>query len=213
MEFGLSEEQTLLQDSVNRFLEDQAPLDTVRQIAAGDKQDAEVWQGLTDLGVPGLMISENNGGLGLTTMDAAVVAECLGYHVAPSPYLSSALIAPVALQAAGKHEDLLSAVATGERRIGIAFAEGFGARGDAGIAVSKGKLSGKSLFALDAAADDYLVATQDREIYLVSAKADGLNRQALTTVDKTRTTCELVYKNVAAELVAADEDVFFAALN
>ena len=37
MEFGLSEEQVLLQDSVNRFLSDQVPLDEVRKIASGEK--------------------------------------------------------------------------------------------------------------------------------------------------------------------------------
>ena len=106
MEFGLSSEQTLLQDSVNRFLREQVPLDKVRQLVSADIPDQETWQGLTDLGLPGLLISEANGGLGLGTLDAAIVAESLGYHVTPSPFLSSAVIAPVALQAAGVQEDL-----------------------------------------------------------------------------------------------------------
>ena len=56
MEFGLSSEQTLLQDSVNRFLREQVSLDKVRQLVSADIPDQETWQGLTDLGLPGLLI-------------------------------------------------------------------------------------------------------------------------------------------------------------
>ena len=89
MEFGLSEEQVLLQDSVNRFLTDQVPLDEVRKIASGEKSDATIWQGLTEQGIPGLLIPEAQGGVGLGYLDTAIVAECLGHHVTPSPFLST----------------------------------------------------------------------------------------------------------------------------
>lgn len=213
MRFGLSEEQTLLQDSVNRFLSDQVPLDTVRQVAAGDRTDADIWSGLTDLGLPGLLASEANGGLGLSMLDAAVVAESLGYHVTPSPFLSSAVMAPIALQAAGAREDLLGNIATGETRMGIAFAEGMAARADAGVTASAGRLSGKSLFALDGDADHYLVATADRQIFLVNAEAEGLVRSGLSTVDTTRSTCELSFDSVAAELISDDPSVFNTTLD
>lgn len=208
MQFGLSEEQTLLQDSVNRFLSDQVDLDEVRKVADGEKAEADVWSGLVDLGISSLLISETNGGLGLNSLDAAIVAESLGYHVTPSPFLSSAVIAPVVLQAAGQREDLLGGVATGEMRIGIAFGEGIGARADAGVKVESGKLNGKSLFVLDADADQYLVATAEKHIYLVAANADGLERSKLATIDRTRSTCELSYTNVEAELISDDANVF-----
>ena len=103
MEFGLSSEQILLQDSVNRFLTEQVPLDVVRKIATDDSSDANCWGGLTDLGIPGLLISEANGGLGLSSLDAAVVSELLGYHVTPSPFISSSVIAPVQVQSPIHH--------------------------------------------------------------------------------------------------------------
>lgn len=213
MEFGLSSEQVLLQDSVNRFLAEQVPLDVVRKIAAGESNDADAWSGLTDLGIPGLLISEANGGLGLSSLDAVVVSELLGHHVTPSPFISSAVIAPATMQAAARREDLLGSVATGETRIGIAFAEGIGARNDAGLSVDGGKLSGKSLFALDADADYYLVSTSAQEIYLIDASATGLSRSSLTTVDRTRSTCELTYNKVDAELISDDPEVFRVALD
>ena len=213
MEFGLSQEQTLLQASVNRFLTDQVSLDTVREVASKQQDDQQIWQGLTDLGIPGLLVSETNGGIGLNSLDAAVVAECLGYHVTPSPYISSAVIAPVTLQAARRKETLLGNLVTGEHRIGVAFGEGISARAAADISVSGNKLSGRSLFALDAEADDYLVTLKDRSIYLVAADAPGLTRNPLTTIDKTRSTCELVYDQVEAELISADPDIYTKALD
>ena len=213
MEFGLSSEQTLLQDTVNRFLSEQLPLDEVRKIVAGDVTDALVWSALTDLGIAGIMVTEANGGLGLSSLDAIVVAEALGYHVTPSPFISSSVIAPVALQSAGRQETLLGSVAAGETRIGIAFAEAIGARNDAGINEHSGKLNGKSVFVLDADADYYLVANADKQLFLVDAADAGLSRQTLPTIDLTRTVCELVFRDVKAEPVSTDPGVFEAALN
>ena len=84
MQFGLSEEQILLQDNVNRFLDDNTPLDRVRTYAEGG-EDADIWAGLTELGVPALLIPEEYGGIGLQPLDAAIVAESLGAHIAPTP--------------------------------------------------------------------------------------------------------------------------------
>ena len=64
MDFGLSSEQTLLADSVSRFLADQYPLDEVRKVASGDTTDAAAWQGLAELGIPGILIPEAQGGVG-----------------------------------------------------------------------------------------------------------------------------------------------------
>jgi alkylation response protein AidB-like acyl-CoA dehydrogenase len=212
MEFGLSQEQTLLQDSVNKFLTEQVPLNTVRQIATGDTGDAQVWQGLAEMGIPGLLIPEAHGGVGLGMLDAAIVAECLGYHVTPGPFISSAVMAPIALQAAGK-EDILAAIASGSHRVGIAFGEAIGARNDAGVTVTGQTVSGKCIFVLDGDANDYLIATPDKKIVLVAADADGLKRRNLTTVDKTRSTCELVMDEVTCELISDDPEVYTRTLD
>lgn len=208
MEFGLSEEQTLLQDSVNRFLDDNAPLDTVRKIASGEADDSVIWQGMTDLGIPGLLIAEAAGGVGLGSLDAAIVAECLGNHVTPAPFIGSAVMAPVALAASGKRDDLLGAIASGQHRVGIAVGEAVGARADASVSVKADKLGGKALFVLDPDANDFLVATNDRKLFLVAGDAGGLDKQNLTTVDRTRKTCELVFSDTPAELISDDVEVF-----
>ena len=213
MDFGLSSEQALLQESVNRFLGDQLPLAEVRKVASGEASDAGAWQGLAELGIPGILIPEDKGGVGLGYLDIAIVAEALGYHVTPVPFVSSAVMAPTALLASGGHDTLLGDIAAGETRVGVAFGEALGSRNDAGVSVTGSKISGKSIFVLDSNADHYLVATGAQHLYLVAADAAGLTRRDLTTVDRTRSTCELVFDNVAAALVSDDTSVFTKTLD
>ena len=212
MQFGLSEEQVLLQDNVLRFLRDKVALDAVRAYADGGDDDT-LWQGLAELGIPALLVDEAQGGVGLKPLDAIIVAEALGYHTAPGPFLGSAIMAPTALRAAGGQDTLLEALAEGQIRIGIAFGEAVGRRQDAQVTVSGGTMSGKSLFAFDADADHYLVADQHKHLYLVEGDAAGLERSPLTTIDRTRRTVELRYAGVRATLVSDDETVFNAALD
>jgi alkylation response protein AidB-like acyl-CoA dehydrogenase len=207
MEFGLSEEQTLLADSVNRYLDEASSLDRVREFVKAPETD--VWPGLVDLGVPGILVPEAAGGLSMTALDAAIVAEALGAHTAPAPFLGSAVMGPVALAAAGVEADgLLAALAGGTRRLGIAVGEAIAARDDANITSDGDRLSGKALYVLDFGADTYLVADRSRSLYLVDADAEGLSGRALTTIDKTRRTGELVLDRVAASRISDDPAVF-----
>ena len=213
MQFGLSEEQILLQDNVNRFLDDNSPLDRVRVYADGG-DDSDIWAGLADLGVPALLIPEEHGGIGLQPLDAAIVAESLGSHIAPTPFLGTAVMAPTALIASTEdYSELLASIAAGTHRVGIAFGEAIARRNDAGVSVSDGRMSGTSMYAFDADADAYLVADQHQHLYLIQADDPGLTRTPLTTVDKTRRTVELNYDNVMAQTVSTDAEVFAATLD
>ena len=196
MEFGLSEEQILLQDSINRCLDDHANLDAVRRIAAAEQSDAELWSALTGLGAAALLVPDDCGGVGLSLLDAAIVAECLGYHCAPAPYLGSAVLGALALARAGDQESRLASLASGELRIGIALGEAVAARADAGVESRAGRLSGKALYALDPKADEFLIADQHHHLYLASAAA--VEKRPLPTIDKTRPTGELLFDNVPA---------------
>ena len=102
MDFGLSEQQTLLADSVSRLLSGHAPLARTRRYAESDEARAgDVWQAVSELGLPGLLIDEAHGGSGLGVLEAALVAECLGRHVARLPFVASWVLAPLALMRAG----------------------------------------------------------------------------------------------------------------
>lgn len=208
MDFGLSSDQVALQDSVNRYLDERVGLEQIRSFA-GSGDYREIWQGLTELGVTSILLPEDRGGIGLTILDAALVAEILGQHAAPSPFIGSAVIAPLAL----RHVDstiaarYFSRLVDGSITAGIAFSELAGRRGDAGVQAADNKLSGKSLFVLDPLAELQLVATTDNALYLVNAGANGLQQRAHTTIDRTRVSGELRFDNTPATLVSDNPDV------
>ena len=105
MEFSLSEEQRLLQDSISRYLVSECPLDDVRDTSeSGETLNAKVWSGLADLGIQGLLVPEEYGGVGLGMLEAALVAEALGSVIAPTPFIGACVMAPVALVNAGSDE-------------------------------------------------------------------------------------------------------------
>ncbi len=210
MEFGLSKEQTLLQDSVARYLDRHAPLERVRRYADDNEPRAQdVWDGLCDLGIPGMLICEEHGGIGLSVLDAALVSEILGSRVAPAAFVASAVMVPLAIAWAGSKEQQsrwLEPLAAGRVLAGAAVSEAAEARHDDAVRWDGSKLHGKALFALDFNADVYLVADHNRALYLVDAAAPGLERTQLSTIDKTRRFGELIFNGAPAELLPLSSD-------
>ena len=211
MYFGLSEEQKSLEENINRFLADNASLDTIKAVANGEEDKAQsVHQGILDLGLSGLVIPEEYGGLELNMLFATVVAAALGSGTAPVPYAGSYVMAPLAINLAGSDDQKnqwLPKIAGGECVIGVGLSEYVGAREDAGIEFSNGKLSGRCLFLIDGKnADAYLLANKSGELFLVEASAPGIEVIELTTVDKTRTSIELILKNVDADLLSGSDN-------
>ena len=211
MYFGLSEEQQSLEDNIKKYLEDNASLDTIKEVAGGDSAKAEnIHKGLLELGVSGLMVPEQYGGLELDMLFASVVSGALGAGTAPVAYAGAYVMAPMALSLGGSEsqkETWLPKIAGGEAVVGIGISEYVGAREDAAITFSNDSISGRCLFVIDAKnADAYILANKAGELYLVDAKAKGISVTGLVTVDKTRPSIELNLKNVEAELLPGSEN-------
>jgi alkylation response protein AidB-like acyl-CoA dehydrogenase len=210
MDFALSEDQRMMQASVGGALARICPLDRVRAFADGGEVLArDIWRALAELGVSGLLIGEEHGGLGLGLLDAALVAEALGAHVAPTPFLGSA-IASVAIGKAGsssQKDRWLPPLAAGVATAGIAIGEAIsGARDGATISVRDGRLTGTALFAIDATeADVIVVADAAGRLHIASGDAAGLRRQPLTTIDLTRPLSELSFNDTPAEPLGSDD--------
>lgn len=206
MYFGLSEEQKSLEENIHRFLEDNASLDVIKAVANGESEKAQqVHQGIIDLGLSGLVVPEEYGGLELNMLFATVVASALGSGTAPVPYAGSYVMAPIAINLGGDEQqksNWLPKIAGGECVIGVGLSEYVGAREDSGIEFSNGKLSGRCLFLIDGKdADAYLLADKSGQLYLVDSSSSGITVTELTTVDKTRTSIELVLDKVDAEML------------
>ena len=106
MDFAFTEEQQELKRLARGWLSERFPLD--RDFDGGvDDQ----WGGLADLGWLGVSLSEDEGGVGLTFIEEAILFEELGYALYPGPYLETI---GLALPWLGSEDR--AAVAAGETR-------------------------------------------------------------------------------------------------
>src|SRR2546428_5119958 len=194
MDFGLSQDQVLLKDTIRRWLDAECPPPRVRAIMENpDGHDPALWEGLASLGVAGLHVPVAHGGSGLELLDVALAAEELGWACTPGPFLACAL-ATAALLAAGNHEvgtRWLPAIAQGDAIVTFALGEE-GDEWDAGRLATRargGTLAGrKPLVPYAEIADAILVAAQDDDgpgLWLVERGSPGLEVTAQRTTDMT----------------------------
>jgi len=208
MYFGLSEDQTMLQDSVGRFLETASELELVRGFAEGDAALASNLQhGLMELGVPLVLVPEEYGGLGMGVLEAALIQEAMGRHVAPTSFTAAYAMAVIGLREAGSEQqksDWLGQIAGGQTLMGVGVTEAIGGREGAGLTLDGDKLSGRASFVLGADLATHFMLTTGAELVIVARDATGLGETALTTIDKTRNVLNLDLDGVACEVLHGD---------
>jgi alkylation response protein AidB-like acyl-CoA dehydrogenase len=106
-----SDTEEALRDSVRRLFAERCPPELVARAYDADvpapRDFSDMWRTLAaELGVAGLLVPESLGGAGAGAREAAVVMEEIGRAVAPVPFLSSAVLATVALLGVGETETL-----------------------------------------------------------------------------------------------------------
>jgi len=195
VDFGLSDEQRLLQETVRRLLDEAYPTTRARAISDTETaHDAELHSALAELGVFGTLVPEAHGGNALSFLDAMLVAEELGRAAGPGAFIATGVLASIALRESG-HEalckEVLPEIASGRTRFGVGLAESYAARDGAGVRLEHGSLEGTALFALDAVGADRLLVHCAGGLALVSAQASGVEVVPLDSVDRTRRIAEL----------------------
>jgi alkylation response protein AidB-like acyl-CoA dehydrogenase len=207
MDFGLSDEQRLLQETIRKLLADAFPTTRAREVSkTRSAHDGASWKLLAENGALGALIAETHGGSGLSFLDAMLVAEEVGRAAGPGAYLTTAVMAAVALREGANEslaKELLPQIASGATRIGVGLAEATGARDGAGVTLERGKLNGKSLFVLDAIEADRLLLHTPAGLALVSGTAPGVEVIPLVAVDGTRRYAEVRLANAEAQAVLA----------
>jgi alkylation response protein AidB-like acyl-CoA dehydrogenase len=211
MDFGLSEDQVLLKETIRRWLATECPTTRVRAVMESETgHDPALWSGLAELGIPGLTVPAAHGGSGLELLDAALAAEELGRAATPGPFLASAL-ATTALVESG-HADAqkrwLPAIADGNALVTLALGED-GDEWDAGRMKTRfrgGALSGqKTLVPSADVADAIIVAAQDDQgpgLWLVERGAPGVDVTRLGGTDMTRRLAAVALDGAPATKIA-----------
>ncbi len=204
MDFGLSEEQRLLQDTIRKLLADAFPTTRAREISKTESaHDASLWKQLAENGALGALIPERHGGSELSFLDAMLISEEVGRAAGPGAYAATAIMAAVAVGASPDEtlqKELLPQIAAGSTRIGVALAEAHGARDGARVRLDHGRADGTALFALDAIEADRLLVYTSGELALVAASAPEVEIVPLAAIDGTRRFAEV--RLHAAEVLA-----------
>lgn len=161
MHFSPSEEQRSFATALDGLLAASDVPAVTRAWAAGDVAPGlALWGRLAELGLPALLVPEEDGGIGGTPLDAVVAFEKLGFHGVPGPWVESVALAP-ALLAGTSHAGLLEQVAEGAVRVTFAVA-------------------GVAPFALDAPVSDHVFLVQEETLTPATAT------QSPTSVDPSR---------------------------
>lgn len=209
MDFGLSPDQVLFKDTLHRYLDAECPTTRVRQIMESESgHDPDLWTGLVELGLAGLIVPEEHGGLGLELLDLALAAEELGYAATPGPFLGAAMGAVAFKEAGDAARTWLPGVAAGEALPTVAFGEDE-SQWDAGAlraTVSNGRITGsKPMVPYAADADLFVVSARENGepgLWVVERGAPGIAVTAVSGIDQTRRVSSVVLADTPATRLA-----------
>ena len=206
MDFSLSEEQQMLADSVERFLEKNYSHELRRDMVANRQaMSEEVWQGFASLGLLGVPFSDEYGGFGGGGVETMLVMQALGRHLVMEPYLPTVVLAGglVDLGAADwQKKILLQGIVNGSMLLAFAHAEQE-ARYDAGYVATVAKpdgnnwvIEGKKTLVLQGPVAEKLIVSArtegnpgDRDgvtLFIVECEDENLGGQEYPLFDGTR---------------------------
>ena len=90
MNFDFNDEQREIKSTARDFLASRFTPEKVRELAEAESPyDDGLWGEICDLGWAGIALSEEHGGQGLGAVEAVILAEEMGYALAPSPWISN----------------------------------------------------------------------------------------------------------------------------
>lgn len=116
MDFRFTDDQLTLAESVRDYLAGTHGPEVLRRLDAEGNRDPAIWQGLAEMGLTGLLVPEEHGGLGLGLVEAALIAAECGRACLAEPLVDTAFVAVPWLVRKGDLADL-AAIAAGERQM------------------------------------------------------------------------------------------------
>ena len=147
MDFSLTEEQQMLADSVERFLEKNYSHELRREMVANRQvMSEEVWQGFASLGLLGVPFSDEYGGFGGGGIETMLVMQALGRHLVLEPYLSTVLLAGGLVDLGGadwQKKAILPGIVDGSMLLAFAHGE-LEARYDLGYVATRARADGNN---------------------------------------------------------------------
>jgi acyl-CoA dehydrogenase len=206
MPYLYSDEQNQIREEVRRALDGTVDPTTLRTLLEAEGlYDTAFWQTARDMGWTAMGIAEDDGGLGLSIIETLIVAEETGRVVASAPFLATAFAAAHALKLAGE-SDLLQALASGEKKAAIAFAEGSEPLALAASLSDDNRLTGAKSAVLGGAAADVAIVLAAPpagapRLAIVDLGGAGVTREIFPTIDNSRCVATLRFDGAAATIL------------
>lgn len=227
MDFNLTEEQNLLQDSIAKFVSDHYELDARRKYCdTGTGFSADNWQQFADLGWLSVPFSEELGGFDGSTADLMVVMEQFGKGLVVEPYLATVLLFGGVLSESGNsamQQALIPSIIDGSLHGALAYNERHSryALNDVQSTATKTaagfELSGEKTVVFNAIAADKIIVsartsgerydTNGVSLFLVDAAAEGVSRTEYKLMDGQKVA------NVTLNSVQVSEDQLLGSLD
>ncbi|TDF82322.1 acyl-CoA dehydrogenase family protein [Pseudomonas sp. H9] len=215
MDFKLTQEQQMLQDTLARLVRDTYAFEQRQQVAQSALgHSAPFWSQLCALGLTAVPFSEAAGGLGGNGVDNGLVMTELGRGLCLEPYLYSQIYAGGLLQQLASNAEqtaLLDAVITGDQQLAVAFEEpqshycleDVQARAEAvnggwclnghKVVVMGGGSAGQILVSARTSGAER--DEQGISLFLIDPQAPGVRRRDYATIDGPRA-CDLILEDV-----------------
>ncbi|MCP5183189.1 MAG: acyl-CoA dehydrogenase family protein [Pseudomonadales bacterium] len=215
MDFSFTEEQSLLKDSVEKFVQNDYAFDARQKVVRSEQGfSAEHWKTFAELGWLSIPFPENVGGFGGSSVDMMLIMEQFGRGLIVEPFVATVVLAGGAIRLAGSAEQQaawLPGIIDGSRQGALAFVEPQG-RFNLADLVTTAKadgdgyvLNGCKAVVLNGPAADFLVISartsggqRDADgvsLFVVDAGAAGISRRDYPTVDAFRAS-EITLKDV-----------------
>jgi alkylation response protein AidB-like acyl-CoA dehydrogenase len=229
MDFSFTEEQTLLRNSLSRYLAENYAFEDWRKFTrAPEGRDPAHWRQFAELGLFAAPFPEAFGGLGGGPVESMVVMEEFGRALVVEPFVPTVVIAGGLLAKSGGAlaEEILPRIAGGETIIAFAFAEAQSRYNLADLTSSAKRdgetyvLNGQKSVVLGAPWADHLIVTartgggrreeKGVSVFLVDKAAKGVTTRDYAVMSGLRAS-EISFENAPARLIG-EEGASFAAL-
>jgi alkylation response protein AidB-like acyl-CoA dehydrogenase len=203
MDFAYTEEQRMLGDTVQRFVDHEYPYETYRRMAKGaSPSSADTWRKLAELGLLGVPFESDVGGFGGGGVETMLVMEQLGRGLVLEPYFETVVLGGTAVDlgaSAALRGELLARLIAGDLKLALAHYEPRTRYGASRVSTSARRdgdgyvVDGAKGVVLGAPEADLLVvsartagaidAADGITLFLVERGAPGVTLEAYRTVD------------------------------
>ena len=204
-----TEDQAMLAETVSQFMAEEGSI--AKQLRHWRDRECKdgfghaLWKQMAEMGMTGILVSEDDGGMGMGAVEAGIVLEEIGRNLTPSPFLTSAVLAATALKhgSADLKGRYLPGLVSGDSVFAVAIDEGAKHRPEriktrAEKSGNGFRLSGQKDFVIHGSSADMLVVAartsgsdDDADgitLFAVPRDAAGMSHDAVRLVDSSKAT-------------------------